>query len=289
MIPFFHFLFLWWFIKEVWETILRFGSKSIFMKERNGQKNDEKIKSELDNPSRDNPTNFLPVPIVSKSMITASFLLLMSLEIKMDCSSRFTFYYHNCILTSSSQLKCWGDGGNGKLGYGNINTRGNAENQMSDYLPFVNVNSNVQSIHSGDQHTCVHLSPSFDVKCWGDNSNGRLGYGDTQDRGDEANEMGSFLPTISSGSGVLVSEVSAGSFHNFILTDSGQIKGWGYCASGQLGYGDSNNRGDSANQMGNYLPFVQLGSGKAAISSKNQLHSSCVILDDLSVKCWGKE
>ena len=52
----------------------------------------------------------------------------------------------------------------------------------------MNVDSNVQSIHAGD-HTCIHFSPSFDVKCWGDGVYGQLGYGDTQGRGDNANEI----------------------------------------------------------------------------------------------------
>jgi len=204
-----------------------------------------------------------------------------------SCFSRFTFQDHNCILTSSSQLKCWGDGTFGRLGYGDTSHRGNLANQMSDYLPFVNVNSNVQSIHVGGLHTCVHLSPSFDVKCWGYGANGQLGYGDTQYRGDEASEMGEYLSTINFGPGVFVSEISSGGYHNLILTDSGQIKAWGYNAQGQLGYGDLSNRGFTVNQMGNYLPFVQLGSGRTAISSRNQEFASCVILDDLSVKCWG--
>jgi len=211
-----------------------------------------------------------------------------SIYLTPSCSSRFTFNEYNCILTSSSQLKCWGNGVNGQLGYGDTSSRGNSANQMSDYLPFVNVNSNVQSIQVGGFHNCVHLSPSFDVKCWGFNGSGRLGYGDTQNRGDGANEMGSYLPTINFGPGVFVSEVSSGYFHNFILTDSGQIKAWGYNLNGQLGYGDNQDRGHSANQMGNYLPFIQLGSGRTTISSRNQQFSICAILDDLSVKCWGR-
>jgi len=158
---------------------------------------------------------------------------------------------------------------------------------MSDYLPFVNVDSNVQSIHVGGFHNCVHLSPSFDVKCWGEGGNGQLGYGDNQTRGDGVSEMGEYLSTINFGPGVFVSEVSSGGYHNLILTDSGQIKTWGYNVFGQLSYGDKNGRGDAANQMGDYLPFVQLGSGRTAISIRNQYYTSCAILDDLSIKCWG--
>ena len=106
-----------------------------------------------------------------------------------SCSSRFSFKDHNCILISSSQLKCWGYNVNGELGYGDTSNRGDSANQMSDYLPFVNVNSNVQSIHPGEAHNCVHLSPSFDVKCWGKGGNGQLGYGDNQYRGDGASEI----------------------------------------------------------------------------------------------------
>jgi len=101
-------------------------------------------------------------------LIFLSILIILSpTQIKMDCSSRFTFQDHNCILTPSSQLKCWGRGVDGMLGYGDGSNRGDSANQMSDYLPFVNVDSNVQSIQVGGEHVCVHLSPSFDVKCWG--------------------------------------------------------------------------------------------------------------------------
>jgi len=231
-----------------------------------------------------------PCPIRFHPIFLSILLLFFGPSfIKMDCSSRFSFYDHNCILSSSSQPKCWGSGFAGILGYGDPNNRGDNVTQMSDYLPFVNVNSNVQSIHVGGTHNCVHLSPSFDVKCWGYNLYGQHGYGDNLHRGDEASEMGEYLPTINFGSGVFVSEISSGGEHNLILTDSGQVKAWGRNNNGQLGYGDTNDRGDAVNEMSDYLPFVQLGSEITTISSRNQSSSSCVILDDLSVKCWGEK
>ena len=103
------------------------------------------------------PVRFFIFPLIL-------FILSTVPEIEMQCFSRFSFSDHNCILTPSSQLKCWGRGANGGLGYGDASNRGDSANQMSDYLPFVNVNSNVQSIQTGTPHNCVHLSPSFDVK-----------------------------------------------------------------------------------------------------------------------------
>ena len=86
-----------------------------------------------------------------------------------SCSSRFTFNEHTCIRTSTQQIKCFGDNLYGQLGYGDTNDRGDESNEMSDYLPYVNLDGdNVASVHVGEDHSCVHLS-SFEVKCWGYN------------------------------------------------------------------------------------------------------------------------
>eukprot|EP01083_Nonionella_stella_P030599 83875_1 len=51
----------------------------------------------------------------------------------------------------------------------------------------------------GWDHTCI-VSTTYKVKCWGYNFHGQLGYGDTNNRGDEANEMGDNLLEIDLGS-----------------------------------------------------------------------------------------
>jgi len=58
----------------------------------------------------------------------------------------------------------------------------------------------------GDSHFCGILS-SQSVKCWGNNGNGRLGYGDTSDRGDEASEMGDYLSAVYLGTGLNVCQI----------------------------------------------------------------------------------
>ena len=204
------------------------------------------------------------------------------------CSSKFAFYAHNCILTSSQQIKCFGRNNMAQLGYGDSINRGDQSNQMGDYLPFVNLNENIISIHSGYEHSCSLLT-TLDVKCWGRNNNyGQLGYGDTNNRGDEGNEMGSYLPTINFGSNVLIVDLSVGRDQNMILSDSDQIKSWGRNDLGQLGYGDTNDRGKLVNEMGDYLSFVSMGSGGVVISAKAGQSNHCSLLDNLDMKCWGR-
>jgi hypothetical protein len=40
------------------------------------------------------------------------------------------------------------------------------------------------------------LLDNQELKCWGNNTNGQLGLGDTAARGDNPNEMGDNLPAV---------------------------------------------------------------------------------------------
>jgi len=65
------------------------------------------------------------------------------------------------------------------------------------------------------------------------------------------------------------------------------MKCFGRSNQGQLGYGDTSTRGNLANQMGDYLPEVNLGSGLTAQNLHTGEYHSCVVLNDNSFKCFG--
>ena len=150
------------------------------------------------------------------------------------------------------------------------------------------------SLSVGGSHSCVTLS-NRQLKCWGYNLYGQLGLGDTNHRGDGANEMGAHLPAIdlgtvdgtNSGTPLTAKSVSAGVHHTCAILSNDQLKCWGHNLYGQLGLGDENHRGDAANEMGNSLPPVDLGTGVTAKVVVAAYGHTCAILSNDQLKCWG--
>jgi alpha-tubulin suppressor-like RCC1 family protein len=144
----------------------------------------------------------------------------------------------------------------------------------------------VVSIAMGDSHACAILANDT-VKCWGNNSSGQLGYGNTMTRGDGTDEMGSNLAAVDLGSGRTAKAISAGEAHTCVILDNNSVKCWGANSSGQLGQGRFDNRGDGSGEMGSDLAAVDLGSGRTAKAISAGYFHTCAILDDDTVKCWG--
>ena len=141
------------------------------------------------------------------------------------------------------------------------------------------------SLGAGFNYTCVKFK-SGRLKCWGMNRFGLLGLGDSDHRGDEAGEMGDALPYVNLGSGRTVQTHYSGLVNNCAILDNGALKCWGYNADGALGIGDTDNRGDDPNEMGDQLPSVDLGSGLTAKSVAPGF-KTCAILSNDQLKCWG--
>jgi alpha-tubulin suppressor-like RCC1 family protein len=140
------------------------------------------------------------------------------------------------------------------------------------------------SISAGFSHTCAVLDDAS-VKCWGLNQNGRLGLGDTNARGDGPGEMGDLLPPVDLGSGRTATAVTAGYDHTCALLDLGDVKCWGANLRGQLGLGDTADRGDQQGEMGTDLPEVDLGGPAVAVDAGFRF--TCALLNNAHVKCWG--
>ena len=103
--------------------------------------------------------------------------------------------------------------------------------------------------------------------------------------------MGANLKSVDLGANWTIVEVAAGVYHTCARLENGMaraLKCWGRNDYGQLGLGDTDDRGDGEGEMGDSLPAVQLGTGRSAVAlALGDGHHSCTLLDDASVKCWG--
>jgi alpha-tubulin suppressor-like RCC1 family protein len=198
-------------------------------------------------------------------------------------------YSHTCAILDDGTVKCWGENSQGGLGLGDIVNRGGGPDEMGDDLPAVDLGTGrtATAITAGSDHTCALLDDST-VKCWGDNFAGRLGLGDTNDRGDGPDEMGDDLPAVDLGTGRTATAITAGILHTCALLDNGQTTCWGDNIAGQLGLGDTTDRGDGPDEMGDDLPPIDLGAGHTATAITAGIYHTCAVLDDGGVKCWGE-
>ncbi len=78
--------------------------------------------------------------------------------------------YHTCGLTPSRVLKCWGNNSSGQVGNG-------TDNDGSKILTPTIIDSGVSYYEprAGSSHTCGIDTSSGNIKCWGENANGRQG------------------------------------------------------------------------------------------------------------------
>jgi alpha-tubulin suppressor-like RCC1 family protein len=196
---------------------------------------------------------------------------------------------HTCRRLDNGTLKCWGQNWVGQLGLGDTDNRGDAPGEMGDALPAVDLGSgrNAVALSAGSHHTCALLDYGA-VKCWGDNGFGQLGLGDTDPRGDTPAGMGDALPAVYLGDGRRAVALMVGGDHTCALMDNGAVKCWGRNNYGQLGLGDTDNRGDAPGEMGDVLPAVDLGSGRSAVELMAGSFHTCALLDNGAVKCWGR-
>lgn len=164
---------------------------------------------------------------------------------------------HTCVLLDNSDVKCFGDGAYGQLGSGLTSDYGKTSATTGDSLPALSLGSSsvATGISVGDNFSCALLS-NGSLKCWGQNSYGQLGLGDTSTRGDATGEMGDDLASIDLGTSLSPLFIEGGATQTCAITSTYRAKCWGRNNYGQLGLGDTTDRGDTADEMGDYLDFV---------------------------------
>ena len=123
---------------------------------------------------------------------------------------------------------------------------GRQPGEMGDSLTTVDLSYNALSVDAGMDHVCAVVDTSSGrVQCWGGNQAGQLGYGDTQNRGDGLNEMGSSLQNVNLGSvGILA--VSAGDQMTCAIDANKKVLCFGINVRGQLAWARPNTSATTA-------------------------------------------
>ncbi len=201
---------------------------------------------------------------------------------------------HTCYKNETLwQLKCWGSNNQGELGQGNTDEIGNGVGKSVAISEPIRFGSSVSTAlvvaggSSSSKFTCVVTSAGT-LKCFGDNSSGQLGKGNVLDLGDDEEEMGKELTAIPLGNGHRVRDADAGGKHVCAILDDGSVKCFGENGFGQLGQGSTTDLGDNPNELGDNLSPIDLGTNHTATHIATGEDFSCAILDDATLKCWGR-
>lgn len=135
----------------------------------------------------------------------------------------------------------------------------------------------------GGNHTCARFDSGM-VKCWGNSASGRLGYGNTENIGDD--ETPADVGFIDFGEGITAQSIATGVSHTCVALSDGTMRCFGAAAFGQLGYGNQIAIGD--NEAITSVDATDFGQAIRRMGSGGGAFHSCVLLEDESVQCWGQ-
>lgn len=86
-----------------------------------------------------------------------------------------------CAVLASGAVRCWGEGVSGRLGYGNADDIG--DDEPPSVAGDVPLGGQALWVSAGTAHTGALLDTRA-VRCWGYADSGQLGYGNTNNIGD---------------------------------------------------------------------------------------------------------
>ena len=205
--------------------------------------------------------------VVGKGITTSIPTLISSFGANRTAVAISSGYEYACAILDDGSVSCWGDNYAGQLGDGTT-TRRYTPTPTSSLGP----GRTAVAIGTGSYHTCVILD-NGSVSCWGSNWVGQLGDGTTTDR---------HTPTLISGlgNGRTAVAISVDDSTTCAILDNGLVSCWGSNSAGKLGDGTSTDRHTPT-------PTSSLGNGRTAVAISSTASSTCAILDNGLISCWG--
>ena len=172
------------------------------------------------------------------------------------------FGWHTCALKTTGAVVCWGRNDYGQLGDGSSTNR-------TTPVQVSGLTSGVANVSVAETHTCVLLSGTGAVKCWGNNAAGQLGDGTKTKR---------LVPTTATQPGSSVTALSAGGDQTCAVK-AGGLRCWGSNVYGQLGNGTTTSSATAVQVSG-----LTTGVSSVAVGVSH----ACALLTSGGAKCWGR-
>jgi alpha-tubulin suppressor-like RCC1 family protein len=178
-----------------------------------------------------------------------------------------------------------GTGGAGGTSGGGTTSGGDHPRGSTPPVPLVFTSDSgatvhLESIEAGENFFDCGIASDQHVQCWGTDGSGQLGHPAAGTAPEPPRQ-------VDLGRGQTVKAITAGEFHVCAILATDAVKCWGQNNHGQLGLGDTVDRGGQPNQMGDDLPALDFGPGLVARSITAGGYHTCAILSDDSLRCWG--
>jgi alpha-tubulin suppressor-like RCC1 family protein len=143
---------------------------------------------------------------------------------------------HSLALTSTGQLYAFGHNYSGELGYERSAGPGENAHPTPTLVTLPGQDGPVVQIAAGSDFSLA-LTESGQLYSFGDNRYGQLGFAANSGPGPDPSENAHPTPTLVDlpGTDSPIVQITAGTFHTLVLTESGQLYGFGSNRFGELG------------------------------------------------------
>jgi cysteine-rich repeat protein len=189
---------------------------------------------------------------------------------------------HTCALMTDQSVRCWGKNDHGQLGLGHTDPIGDDELPSAGNATIA-LGGKATTIATGGNCTCSILDDKT-LRCWGQNSEGQLGLGHTNDIGD--NEVPTqALAGVYLGDDPALLVTTGGNHTCAIVADGKKGRCWGKNGLGQLGLGITDNVGDD--ELPTDVDPIIFPSDAAITSIAAGASRTCALRSNGTEYCWG--
>ena len=187
----------------------------------------------------------------------------------------------SCVLLDNGDARCWGAQTFGPtLGVPETGGQRIGDGEEPTTIPPINLGGRATALASGNFHSCAILEDGS-VRCWGRGGVGELGYGNTNDIGDD--ETPASAGPVPLGAGRKATAITAGRSHTCAILDTGDVRCWGTFRGIP---GQAEDIGDD--EPASAGPLADLGGEKAVAIGAGQ-DAVCALVESGDVWCWGAQ